>query len=152
MSHTIRRFVLVALLFAGVAAAAGPATAQQIREIPSTHVPDAQASYDAHGPVIYYNPMALQQMTTGMRSFLVAHEYAHHYLGHLRYLGSASAQQIQQMELQADCLAARTLAQQGNVMALREMIELFSRQGTTAADALHPPGIARAQTVAQCAG
>jgi Zn-dependent peptidase ImmA (M78 family) len=152
MSHTIRRFVLVALLLAGVSAAAGPAAAQQIRELPSMNVPDAQASYDAHGPVIYYNPVALRQMTPGMRSFLVAHEYAHHYLGHLRFLNTASAEQIKQMELQADCLAAQTLAQQGNVMALREMVELFARQGTTAADAVHPPGIARAQIVARCAG
>lgn len=148
--HTILRRSLVLTLGFGLVLLAGSAEAQSIREIPSMNVPDAQASYDAYGPVIYYNPVALQQMGPHLAAFLVAHEYAHHALGHLRYLGSPP-HIVKQLELEADCQAARTLAMQGNWMALQAIFQHFSSQGGSAADALHPTGIERATMVARCA-
>ncbi len=56
---------------------------QRIREIPVPNLPDiAIASFDALGPVIYYNPYLVRLHGPNFAMFTRAHEYGHHYLQH----------------------------------------------------------------------
>jgi hypothetical protein len=57
---------------------------QGIREIPVPTLPDiAVAAFDAYGPVIYFNPNVCQAAGPLVTAFYQAHEYGHHFLGHV---------------------------------------------------------------------
>ena len=141
-------------LFAIVAALLASTTAWSIgiREVANPAISDAAiASYDAYGPVIYYNPVAMNRLGAAGR-FVRAHEYAHHHLDHVRRSATGTGWLRKSMELEADCMAAQTLAAEGDWIAIQAAAEQFARQGPYQGSPLHPPGIVRARQIIQCAG
>lgn len=135
--------------------AAMPVNAVQIREVPVLHLQDVSiATYDKFGPVIYYNPSALQILGPQISKFVRAHEYAHHILHHIER-GNRSASQIsvaeqrRAFELEADCYAAQKVSWR---VALAAANNLSQTQGLKRADAHHPSGNERATVIRQCAG
>lgn len=129
--------------------------AVQIREVPAPHLQDVSiATYDQFGPVIYYNPRALQRLGPQISKFVRAHEYAHHILHHIQR-GKISAWQTdvarmrRSFELEADCYAAKKVSRRVAMAAA----DNFSRaQGLKRPDTHHPAGNKRATVIRQCAG
>lgn len=129
--------------------------AAQIREVPTLYLQDVSiATYDQFGPVIYYNPLALQRLGPQISQFVRAHEYAHHILHHI-HRGKISGQQTdvsemrQSFELEADCYAAKKVSR-SIAMAAADNFSLT--QGLNRSDAHHPSGSKRATVIRQCAG
>jgi hypothetical protein len=126
----------------------------QVREVPNLQLNDiAMASMDAFGPVIFYNPVVVQQAGPLLNAFFRAHEYAHVCLGHVQQLLGANplvqAWLSPQLELQADCAAAKSLRGL-NPQALQAAIQLFTSQGPIQQRPTHPAGTIRAQNIAGC--
>ena len=126
-----------------------------IREIPVADLPDiAIASFDEHGPVIYYNPSLARRVGPWVTEFFREHELGHHKLGHLqRESFSATpfnrAWLRQAYEREADCYAAQRVSP----YAVMAAIEFFVRtQGPTRPDILHPTGYERVAVIRNCAG
>lgn len=137
------------LLFAAAPARAGAG----IPMVPDTRLNDiAMATVDGCGnPVIIYNPMVAQAAGPDASRFFLAHEEAHHALGHVQASAYAGAWLHQGMELEADCAAARTLAANDDMAAVWAAADALGRQGGMSNDMLHPPGAVRAQRVLACA-
>jgi hypothetical protein len=128
-----------------------------VREIVNTDIPDlAIAGYDQFGPVIYFNPTNPLASNSDFMAFTRAHEYAHHYLNHLRR-ESVEANPFNRnwvnkgCELEADCYAAMVLSD--NPALLARVADLFLRvQGYTSPDPDHPTGVERADNIRNCPG
>lgn len=126
--------------------------------VPVVVVPNSQnasAARDQFGnPVIYVDPRVMSNWTMSRR-FALAHECAHHMLGHTLPQGmwfrNTQYWATRQQELQADCWAARQLARTHNVQDLRRMIVQFASQGPMPQGA-YPSGTERAHAAARCAG
>lgn len=115
-------------------------------------LPDAAVAIaDPVRPVIYYNPAILQSTGPLMTAFIMAHEEAHITLGHQRQeLGVTDRARLKRLELEADCLAARSLASlQPDVV--RFAAGFFRAQGASQVDPEHPSGLARAAQLDACA-
>ncbi len=146
---------LAALLGAGRPVPPSRPAAAQVREIADVSLRDvAVAVYDSVHPVIYYNPTLMREFGSDLARFFMAHEHAHIALKHTRSgaLRSDPSQRnrlLQQKELEADCLAARTLGnadREGSLAAVR----FFSRLGDRSFDTEHPTGTARAANILSC--
>jgi len=118
-------------------------------------LPDiAIASYDNHGPVIYYNPILSQQVGPWISEFFRAHELFHHHLGHLQRerLQSSPLNRSwlrREFEREADCEAAKIVSP----YAVLSAVEFFiATQGPTRPDSFHPTGYERAATIRDCGG
>jgi len=126
--------------------------------VPVAVVPNPQsasAARDALGnPVIYVDPGVMNNWTMS-RMFALAHECAHHVLGHTLPQGmwfrNSQAWATRQQELEADCWAARRLGEIRDEDSLRRMIMQFASQGPLTYGP-YPSGNDRALAVAQCAG
>jgi Zn-dependent protease with chaperone function len=147
---------LAALLSAGgTAPAVPPAAPPPVREIADVSLRDiAVAVYDSAHPVIYYNPRLLRQIGPELSAFFMAHEHAHIMLRHtraaaLRTEPSRENRLLQQKELEADCLAARTLGIEGRPASLAA-VRFFARMGPRSYDAEHPTGSERARKILAC--
>lgn len=146
---------LSAVLIAGRPVPAAAPAAPQIREIADLSLRDvAVAVYDSTHPVIYYNPTLMRQFGPDLALFFMAHEHAHIALRHTRSgaLRSDPSQRdrlLQQKELEADCLAARQLGQDGREGSLAA-VRFFSRLGDRSFDAEHPTGTTRAAKILSC--
>ena len=127
------------------------------REIPAPALNEiAIASADQYGFVIFYEPDLLARIGPSLSTFFLKHEYAHVCLGHVRHemvtvdpynrswLSDAQ-------ELQADCLAAKTLQAQGNTKAILAAIEYFTGDSATRFVPGHPTHIRRANNIQECA-
>lgn len=112
--------------------------------------------------------------------FLLAHECCHHKLGHLPrpsqkrkdrshawrdnglqsgsfaprsvFSSRSSSPSRRQIELEADCCAARQLALLGDAKALTAAIKAMSVFGPTATGPAYPSGLHRAAAIKLCAG
>ena len=131
-----------------------PVNADQIREIAAFNLHDVSiATYDQFGPVIYYNPYALQKLGPQIAQFVREHEYAHHTLNHIRR-GKIAGQQTdiakmhKAFELEADCYAAKKVSQ---YIAMAAADNFIQTQGVNHPDAHHPDGRERAMVIRQCA-
>lgn len=113
----------------------------------------ARATYDPRvGPLIILDPSVMANMSTS-RIFAIAHECAHHALGHLspseqmaRRWGATARQ-----ELDADCWAARALASIGYGADIVRMIRQNALEGPYMRGG-YPSGFTRAQVISDCAG
>jgi hypothetical protein len=155
MRHAKAMVLMAALLLPG---GAKPLAAVQrlvdVQQVPSDTLHDVALTTFEHGrPVIYYNPVLLQQIGPELAAFFLAHEY-----GHVRY-GEAGAALLkgdgewtllrQQQELEADCYATALLADQ-NAGAIEAALRFFTRMGPFRFDSLHPSGSQRAAKILAC--
>jgi hypothetical protein len=129
-------------------------TPQGIREIPVATLNDiAMASYDQQGPVIYFNPYVVQQAGPLVTAFFEAHEYGHHFLGHVTArLFNRNNPYVQiwltlNAENAADAYAVQYHVQQGNKAVLQATYNRFVYFPNNG-DATHPPSLMRAQNIA----
>lgn len=103
--------------------------------------------------VIIVDPGVMRSWTLS-RIFYLAHECAHHMLGHMEWdeqLQRKYFNATRRQELQADCWAAEKLANNG----YREDIERTILQHINEGPIMqgpYPSGMERAQFIAQCAG
>ncbi len=153
------KFPAALAAFAMLSLASVPADAapwdMPIREIPMSGLDDiAKASYDALGPVIYYNPTTVAQVPTKVATFVRAHEYAHHTLSHLTRSTNAvtpwgHAKVRQDWEKEADCLAAQVV----DADVAEAAAEFFEKKiGAVQVDWFHPTGYDRAVHIRKCSG
>jgi hypothetical protein len=143
---------LAALLTAGAEErVARPA----VTVIADTHLRDvAVAVYDSVRPVIYYNPGVITRLGPELGAFFMAHEYGHIAYRHtrsaaLRADAGARDSLLQEKELEADCYAARMLAERDRPAA-EAAIRFFSRMGPRSFDSEHPTGSRRAARILAC--
>lgn len=115
----------------------------------------AEAALDADGmPVVALDPSLWAPEEEAHRTFLIAHECAHHRLGHLAPGALAArrsnARVVTDHELSADCWAAEMLARDGLWEVVDAMIIRFYRAGMAAPGRGYPPGVTRAQILYTC--
>lgn len=86
--------------------------------------------------------------------FTVAHECAHHLLGHTTAMGTVQRYRggTRQQELAADCWAAATLRRHGLVSDLNRTLFERASQGHFPPGQGYPSGAERAQAILTCAG
>ena len=102
-------------------------------------------------PFIHIDPGAISNWTTS-RIFVLAHECAHHLLGHTNTLGEMERYfgGTRKQELEADCWAARQLRRFGHMFDLdRTVLEQLSR-GHFKPGGGYPSGTERATNIVQC--
>ena len=155
----MRRFgiatVIAALLLpAGAHRAQAVQRLMDVRQIATDTLHDlAVAAFENGRPVIYYNPVLMQRVGPELETYFFAHEYGHVHYGHT---GSAltstendlSAIRVRQ-ELEADCYAARTLAE-SDPAAVAAALRFFNRLGPFRFDTWHPSGAQRAAKILAC--
>jgi hypothetical protein len=155
----MRRFaiatVVTALLLpAGAEQARAVQRLIDVRQIATDTLRDvALAAFENGRPIIYYNPVLLQQFGPNLTTFFFAHEYGHVRFGHtgsalLAAEGDPGAVR-QRQELEADCYAARTLAE-SDPAAVGAAVRFFTRMGPFRYDAWHPSGSQRAANILAC--
>ena len=150
--------LLPAMLAGRPAAAQMFAGYDEFCRVPVIIVPNPQgasAARDNFGnPVIFIDPSVMMNWTAS-RVFFLAHECGHHSLGHSLPQGMwfrhTQYWATRRQELEADCWAARQLAQIGYHDDVRRMIRQFVSMGP-APQGTYPSGHDRARTVARCAG
>ncbi|HWA57446.1 MAG TPA: hypothetical protein VG692_09340 [Gemmatimonadales bacterium] len=147
---------LTAMMVAGRPVPAAAPVTPRVREVADLSLRDvAVAVYDSLHPVIYYNPSLMKQFGPDLALFFMAHEHAHIALKHTRAgaLRASDPSQrdrlLQQKELEADCLAAQRLGNEGREGALAA-VRFFSRLGDRSFDAEHPTGTTRAAKILSC--
>jgi len=125
-----------------------------VRQIATDTLRDvAVATFIRGRPIIYYNPALLQGFGPRMAEFFFAHEYGHIRYGHT---GGALAHEEgevnllrQRQELEADCYAARVLADYQRE-TVETAVRFFRRMGPYRYDAFHPTGSQRAARILSC--
>lgn len=129
--------------------------APHVREIADVTLRDvAVALYHPERPVIYYNPRLMGQLGPELTAFFMAHEHAHIALRHtragaLRSDPSQRDRMLRTKELEADCLAARSLGTARRSASLAAA-RFFARLGNTSFDSEHPYGSTRAARILAC--
>ena len=116
----------------------------------------AQARLGRDGqPVIVLDPQLSGPDESHRRVFLIAHECAHHRMGHVaeaeRRKRTRSRRVVRDHELSADCWAAETLAQARMDRTLRVIEDRFFRGGLYSPGGGYPAGIQRASIIRACA-
>ena len=114
---------------------------------------DASARRDANGaPYIHIDPSVMANWSLS-RIFALAHECAHHRLGHTtslgmyeRYTGGTG-----QQELEADCWAAEELSMRLETDDIIRTIVQYANQGHYPLGGGYPSGAERARNIFQCA-
>jgi hypothetical protein len=118
------------------------------------HVATARQN-SAGEAVIVLDPILDLQTEKHRRVFMIAHECAHHRLGHVdvaeRRKRRSSPNVVQDHELSADCWAAETLARIGLTDTLRIMESRFYRAGLYSPGGGYPAGVQRATIISECA-
>lgn len=106
-------------------------------------------------PVIQIDPVLERKSERLRRTFLIAHECAHHRMGHVsdaeRRKRAMSRRVVRDHEMSADCWAAETLARAGDDRAVRIMMDRFYRAGLYSPGGGYPAGIQRATIIRDCA-
>jgi len=138
-----------------VPAPAPAPAAPHVREIADVALRDvAVAVYDSLHPMIYYNPRLMRQLGPQLTAFFMAHEHAHIALKHtragaMRSDPSQRDRMLRTKELEADCLAARSLGTAGREASLAAA-NFFARLGNRSFDTEHPNGSTRAARILAC--
>lgn len=113
----------------------------------------ARARFEGGRPVIYYNPVLLQQFGPELAGFFLAHEYGHVRFGHTGAALVAGGGDLtalrQRQELEADCYAARALSE-AEPESVAAAVRFFTRMGPFRLDAYHPSGSQRAAKILAC--
>lgn len=112
----------------------------------------ATAEKDSYGrPIIHIDPTALANLTSS-RIFTLAHECAHHKLGHTSRLGEMERYHggTRKQELEADCWAAKQLSKYGQFTDLQFQTLKNLADGHFIANG-YPSGVERAQNIYSCA-
>jgi hypothetical protein len=113
----------------------------------------ATARTDGNGnKFIHVDPGVMNNWTTS-RMFVLAHECAHHLLGHTSNLGQAERYYggTTKQELEADCWAAKSLQSIGNTQDISRTILEQASKGHFAGGN-YPSGYQRAQNILACVG
>jgi hypothetical protein len=124
--------------------------------LPVVQGPDPQiatARRDQFGrPFIHIDPSAMANWSSS-RIFTLAHECAHHRLGHTSQLGARHRYMggTRQQELEADCWAARQLSANGYYQDITATVVQQAMRGHFAGSG-YPSGRERATNVLACAG
>jgi hypothetical protein len=127
-----------------------------VREVSRADLPDvAVASYDAYGPIIYYNPNVLAKVGPVLSAFFRAHEHAHISQKHIQreMFGANPYNRVglrQSYEKEADCEAARVLARVSPAHVEQSAQFFETTLGPNRPDWLHPTGYERAAVIRQC--
>jgi hypothetical protein len=156
MTRRVSVSLMVTVLLVSASIAPLPAAQRlvDVRQIATDTLHDvAVATYERGRPVIYYNPILIQRVGPELADFFLAHEYGHIAYGHA---GGALAEPRddwgnlrQKQELEADCYATQTLADD-NRPAVDAALQFFSRMGQFRFDNLHPSGSQRAAKILAC--
>ncbi|MEM1297957.1 MAG: hypothetical protein AAGH68_01665 [Pseudomonadota bacterium] len=102
--------------------------------------------------VILYDPRLMPQLPY-LEPFVMAHECAHHALGHTSPEGLLrEGFQFQEKELAADCWAARELTARGEADVVAEQIALWDRQDTDRPGPRYPTWAERIDKLRECSG
>jgi hypothetical protein len=147
--------VITALLLpAGAHRAGAVQRLIDVRQIATDTLRDvALATIENGRPIIYYNPVLLQQFGPRLTSFFFAHEYGHVHYGHTGAALAAGEGDLtalrQRQELEADCYAARTLSE-SEPETVGAALRFFTRMGPFRFDAWHPSGSQRAAKILAC--
>lgn len=87
-----------------------------------------------------------------LRPFVMAHECAHHALGHTTPQGLLRAgSEFRRKELDADCWAAKRLAKAGKLQVVNDQIALFEAQTSAAPGPRYPSWADRITKLEACA-
>lgn len=121
---------------------------------PTAHI--SLATLDAAGtPLIVLDPRLYSAGEEFRRVFLIAHECAHHLLGHVTEdnfaLRSASRSAVRDQEMSADCWAAEQLAVVGEDRIVRIMMDRFYKSGFYSPGGGYPSGLQRSTIIRECA-
>lgn len=111
----------------------------------------ASARRDPYGnPFIHVDPGVMSNWTMSRR-FTLAHECAHHLLGHTNGLGMAERYYggTKKQELEADCWAAKKLSEIGFDGDISRTVLQHASQGHFSAGG-YPSGAERASNIARC--
>lgn len=122
--------------------------------LPVIVAPDAQqasARRDSHGQAFIHVDPTVMNNWTSSRIFTLAHECAHHLLGHTSALGHAQRYNggTKNQELEADCWASRVLAKNNFINDISRTVVERASQGHFSAGG-YPSGAERAQIIRQC--
>ncbi len=106
-------------------------------------------------PVIVIDPTLLKPKQGFHRTFLIAHECAHHKMAHTTRGGLAkrftARNGIRDQEMSADCWAAETLTRAGLLPPLLNIADQFFRRGFVSPGGGYPSGIQRSNVIRHCA-
>lgn len=153
----LRTFLLAILLsLTSQFALAEVATPCGVTMVQSAAVSTGLSSLTPAGPVILYSPtffLSLGPYGPPMFRYMQAHECAHHadgdvVAGMMNPLGMMMINP--QIEIRADCGAARTLKAAGDTEAVQVAENYWARYGNFPTGPNYPTGIQRAQTLASC--
>ena len=115
----------------------------------------SKAQIEGDTPVIVIDPKLLQPKQGFHRTFLIAHECAHHKMKHTTRGGLAkrftAIHGIRDQELSSDCWAAETLTRAGMLPALLQIADQFFRRGFVSPGGGYPSGIQRSNVIRHCA-
>ncbi|AVI50912.1 hypothetical protein C5O00_06880 [Pukyongia salina] len=124
-----------------------------ITEIASTSINDiAIAKFDSKGnPIIIYNPIIANKLGAEVSAFFRAHEYGHHYLGHVLNQNHPNPNirlwLTRNAESEADAYAVRYHISMNNINVLKKTYNTFMNQNHPG-DRTHLPSRIRAQNIA----
>ena len=146
---------MIALLVGTAVPATGHALQRltDVREVASDTLSDVALVTVVNGrPTIYYNPVLLSRVGPEMSRFFLTHEYGHIHHGHTggALVHDGELDQLRQrQELDADCYAAKHLAE-SDPAAVQAALEFFLHMGPHRFDAYHPTGSQRAARILAC--
>lgn len=105
-----------------------------------------------HGRIIIVDPSAMANVTAS-RKFAIAHECAHHKLGHVspRGMWARSNGATARQELAADCWAAKALASAGYRKDIKRTVQQNRLEGPYMQGG-YPSGVSRARVILKCLG
>ncbi|RVU38202.1 hypothetical protein EOI86_02585 [Hwanghaeella grinnelliae] len=118
------------------------------------HVSIAETAADG-AKVILIDPLLTKRGNEFHKAFLIAHECAHHVLGHTSEDGLrrrwSSRRSVTDQELSADCWAAEALSRAGLSDFTTLMSKQMSQSGLFSPGGGYPAGIQRATIIRKCA-
>jgi hypothetical protein len=133
-------------------------------DVPTYARPDvpeqARAMKGADGKaVIHINPSLMRQKAYA--GYLLAHECCHHLNNHIDAMREKMARRgevsfkslagvVKEMELEADCCAAKMLMKRGETASIEAAKAAMTKFGGMPTGAYYPSGIERAFTIAKC--
>lgn len=136
----------------------GAAAQRPVLEVADRSLPDvAVAVSDGARPIIYYNPVLMGRLGPELSAFFFAHEHGHIAARHHRpawferqgLTPEQTEAALRAQELEADCAAARQLADTRRESVLAAL-EFFRLQGARSFDGRHPTGSERAARIRAC--